>query len=350
MNTATHTANNQGKRPAFFFLLWWLVWGAGQYYAMKTAGAAPRQAITDAFISMGVLAFFSLVILSNMRYYLPGREKYLYVLIVSTALGALALLINYVAETNIFRQDTLFLEIFKASLLLRFALGFLLLACVALTGLLRRTAERQAEDAYYKQETERIAKDAELNKLRLKLQPHFLFNSLNSISALTGTQPEKARQMIQQLSAFLRGTLKKEDEGFITVEEELEQLQLYFDIEKLRFGHRLSVAVSCDESLLKLELPALLLQPVVENAIKFGLYDTLEDVCISISASKKGNALEVVISNPFDESTSIAGRGTGFGLSSVRRRLFLLFGRQDLLQTRTEAGNFITVITIPQRT
>lgn len=308
------------------------------------------HAAADAVISALVLAGFSVVILSNMRYYLPGREKYVYVLIVSLALGGLWLLITYIAETNIFKADPLFMTVFKASLGLRFAIGFLLLACITLAGLLRRTAQRQAEDAFYKQETARIAKDAELNKLRLKLQPHFLFNSLNSISALTGTQPEKARLMIQQLAAFLRGTLKKEDEGFISIEEELEQLQLYLDIEKLRFGHRLDVAINCDESLLQLKLPALLLQPVVENAIKFGLYDTIDDVCISINAVKAGYDLQVTVSNPFDETTSSPVRGTGFGLSSIGRRLFLLFGRQDLLQTKKEAGNFITVITIPQRT
>lgn len=348
MESTTTTQNRKEKSPSVFFLGWWLVWGVAQYFAMKATGVVPRHAVIDACISIMVLAGFSLVILSNMKYYLPGREKYLYVLIVSLALGGLWLLITYVAETNIFRNDYLFLVAFKASMGLRFVIAFLLLACVTLAGLLRRTALRQAEDAFYKQETERIAKDAELNKLRLKLQPHFLFNSLNSISALTGTQPEKARLMIQQLAAFLRGTLKKEDEGFISIEEELAQLQLYLDIEKLRFGHRLNVAVHCDESLLQLQLPALLLQPVVENSIKFGLYDTIDDVCISINAVKTGNALEVTVSNPFDESTSIPG--TGFGLSSIRRRLFLLFGRQDLLQTKKEEGNFITVITIPQRT
>ena len=350
MEIETSTQNRNGKSPAFFFLLWWLVWGTGQYYAMKDAGVSPVHAGADAGISMLVLAGFSVVILSNMKYYLPGREKYLYVFIVSIALGGLWLLITYIAETNIFKSNPLFLAVFKAGMLFRFAVGFLLLACVTLAGLLRRTAQRQAEDAYYKQETERIAKDAELNKLRLKLQPHFLFNSLNSISALTGTQPEKARLMIQQLAAFLRSTLKKEDEAFISIEEELAQLQLYLDIEKLRFGHRLSVEINCDAELLQLKLPALLLQPVVENAIKFGLYDTIDDVCICISATKAGNALEVTVSNPFDETTSISGTGTGFGLSSTRRRLFLLFGRQDLLQTKKEAGNFITIITIPQRT
>lgn len=347
METTT-TPNRKEKSPSFFFLCWWLVWGGLQYLSMKATGVSPGHAILDASISIMILAGFSVVILSNMKYYLPGREKYLYVIIICLALGGLWLLITYIAETNIFKEDHLFLEVFKASMGLRFAIAFLLLACVTLAGLLRRTAQRQAEDAHYKHETERIAKDAELNKLRLKLQPHFLFNSLNSISALTGTQPEKARLMIQQLAAFLRGTLRKEDEGFISIEEELSQLQLYLDIEKLRFGHRLTVAVDCDESLRQLQIPALLLQPVVENAIKFGLYDTIDDVCIRISALKTGNALELTVSNPFDENTNIPG--TGFGLSSIRRRLFLLFGRQDLLQTRKEDGNFITVITIPQRT
>ena len=341
--------NSKGKGAAFFFLLWWLVWGIGEYCTMKTAGIDSIPAGWDAFISIIVLAGFSWVILSNMKYYLPGKEKYLYVIVVCLAMSGLWLLISYIIETNIYKANPVFLIIFKSGLGVRFVFGFLLLACITLAGLLRETAQRQEEESYYKQETERIAKDAELNKLRLKLQPHFLFNSLNSISALTGTQPERARLMIQQLAAFLRGTLRKEDEGFISIEEELEQLKLYLDIEKLRFGHRLSVEINCDAALLQMQLPALLLQPVVENAIKFGLYDTIEDVCIQISAIKTGNDLVITVQNPFDEATSIPAKGTGFGLSSIRRRMFLLFGRQDLLQTKMEGNNFITIITIPQK-
>src|SRR6185369_9240642 len=89
------------------------------------------------------------------------------------------------------------------------------------------------------QETLKFSREAELATLRQQLQPHFLFNSLNSISALAGSKPEQARLMIQQLSDFLRGTIKKDDAALVTLEEELQHLQLYLDIEKVRFGHRL---------------------------------------------------------------------------------------------------------------
>ena len=241
-------------------------------------------------------------------------------------------------------------DLLHHSLSIRFSIGFLLLGCVTMISILWYNQQEQKEQLDRKTDAEKLAREAELFKLRQQLQPHFLFNSLNSISALTGTQPEKARHMIQQLSEFLRGTLKKEDAGPITIEEELQQLELYLDIEKLRFGYRLKTTVTCDAELMHLKIPSLLLQPIVENAIKFGLYDTIDEVEITISVQHINTALQIIVTNPYDPITSMPVKGTGFGLSSVRRRLFLLFGRQDLLQTKQENGNFITIITIPQIT
>ena len=119
-----------------------------------------------------------------------------------------------------------------------------------------------------------MAKESELFKLRQQLQPHFLFNSLNSINALIGNRPDEARKMVQQLSDFLRGTIKKEETQWVTLQEEMQYLQLYLDIEKVRFGNRLSTAIEIGEDVSEMTLPALILQPIVENAIKFGLYDT----------------------------------------------------------------------------
>ena len=126
-------------------------------------------------------------------------------------------------------------------------------------------------------------------------------------------------------------------------------LQLYLDIEKVRFGYRLQTNIETDEAVLQMRLPSMLLQPLVENAIKFGLYDTLGEVTIFISAKKVNDLLEVTVQNPYDESTATPLKGTGFGLSSIRRRLFLLFARQDLLQIKKEAQQFITIISIPQQ-
>jgi LytS/YehU family sensor histidine kinase len=154
--------------------------------------------------------------------------------------------------------------------------------------------------------------------------------------------------MVQQLSDFLRGTIRKEEQQWVTLQEELQYLQLYLDIEKVRFGNRLSTIIENDENTQQLKLPALLLQPIVENAIKFGLYDTTGDTVIRIHTVKQGNELIITVTNPFDPETSAPRKGTGFGLSSVNRRLSLLFGRTDLLSTATENNIFITRVKIPQ--
>jgi LytS/YehU family sensor histidine kinase len=153
--------------------------------------------------------------------------------------------------------------------------------------------------------------------------------------------------MIQQLSDFLRGTLKKEDQQWVLLGEEFQYLELYLEIEKVRFGHRLSAIISSEPACIDRKLPPMLLQPIVENAIKFGLYDTLEDITIHVKASVKGNLMEVSVENPFDPETAYPKEGTGFGLSSVNRRLFLLFGRADLLETRVNGNLYTTTIKIP---
>ena len=123
--------------------------------------------------------------------------------------------------------------------------------------------------------------------------------------------------MIQQLSDFLRGTLKKDDQQTVPLQEELEHLKLYLEIEKVRFGHRLNVQIKLDPEKLIADIPPLLMQPIVENAIKFGLYDTIDEVFISISVFMKNHYLCIEVINPFDPMTQEASRGTGFGLSSV---------------------------------
>ena len=153
--------------------------------------------------------------------------------------------------------------------------------------------------------------------------------------------------MIQQLSDFLRGTIRKDTAQLISLEEELRHLRLYLDIEKVRFGHRLQTEIICPDTCNQLQIPSLLLQPVLENAIKFGLYDTLDQVLISIQARDEKPYLYVTITNPYDPATQRV-KGTGFGLSSVQRRLFLLYSRNDLLQTSQDEHTFTTTIIIPQ--
>jgi two-component system, LytTR family, sensor kinase len=333
---------------AAVFSLWWCIWGVLHIAVLQDTGVNPLNAMADGVISNLLLAAFSLLVINNMRYYLPKREKYLYVLVISIALSALWLLIVRICLWAFYKQDPAYMEWLRHTSTIRFAYGFLMIGCMTMLSLLWYSQRAQKEEADRRADTERMAKDAELNKLRQQLQPHFLFNSLNSISALTGSQPEKARHMIQQLADLLRGTLKNEDQLWTSFEEELKYLQLYLDIEKVRFGHRLQTLITNEENVLPMKLPSMLLQPVVENAIKFGLYDTIGEVIISIDAKKVNNMLQVTVKNPFDAATAAPVKGTGFGLSSIKRRLYLLFARHDLLQIKQEEKQFITVITIPQ--
>jgi sensor histidine kinase YesM len=330
------------------FIAWWVVWSILHIAVLINYGFSPARSFADSLISNTLLAATCWLIGNNMRYYLPGKEKYWYVLTISVGLTAVWLLFARGILWLLFKNDTAYVQSLRQSSNIRFGIAFLINGCMAMISLLWHTQMEQKITDARKAEAEQIARDAELYKLRQQLQPHFLFNSLNSISALTGTQPEKARHMIQQLSDFLRGTLKKDEQQWNTLEEELQYLQLYLEIEKVRFGYRLQTNIITDDEVLQMKLPSLLLQPLVENAIKFGLYDTIGEVTISIIAKKINESLEITVENPFDAETSQTLQGTGFGISSIQRRLFLLFARHDLLKTQSVNNHFITAILIPQ--
>lgn len=219
---------------------------------------------------------------------------------------------------------------------------------VAIASVLWYRLEEQSETQARLADAKNLANQAELNKLRHQLQPHFLFNSLNSVFALTMVRPKEAGVMITKLAAFLRGNLKREDQVWVTVEEEMEYIGLYLDIEKVRFSHRLDIQIDIAEESLSYILPGTLLQPIIENAIKFGLYNTNKAVVIKIDVFIQDGLLRIKVQNPFDPQMKAAG-GTGFGLKAIKRRLYLLFGSIDLLQTEIEANNiYITTLKIPQ--
>ncbi len=244
-------------------------------------------------------------------------------------------------------EDKAYLIFLEKSMPIRFEFAVLIISFVTLLNWLMSNLTEQKENEKLHSDSEKLLKQAELEKLRQQLQPHFLFNSLNSISALVASKPAEAKKMIQQLSDFLRGTLKNDDKLLVKLSEEIEHLKLYLEIEKVRFGHRLGIEINVSDESLNCSIPSLLLQPVVENAIKFGLYDFTGDVVISIHTKVENNYLHIEVINPFDIQTQSANKGTGFGLTSLQRRLYLLYARKDLLTTQKKENNFITTLKIP---
>jgi two-component system, LytTR family, sensor kinase len=315
-------------------------------------GLSFEVALTDSTVSNTLLALACAFISNNMQYYLPKKERYWYILFISLGISGIILSLCkwiLVPLLNDKLGDSSYALFFSRSWPVRCDIIFLQAGCMTILSVLWYSSEEQQQNMQRKADAEKLSKEAELFKLRQQLAPHFLFNSLNSISALTGSQPEQARKMIQQLSDFLRGNLKKEEQQWVPLSEELQYLQLYLEIEKVRFGHRLTTLIDSDEASLSMKLPPMLLQPIVENAIKFGLYDTTEPVTITLKARAEANYVLITVCNPFDPETTRPKKGTGFGLSSVQRRLYLLFARTDLLETRIENDNIFTIIVkIPQ--
>jgi two-component system LytT family sensor kinase len=325
---------------------YWLSFAIIQTIVLHRLQLSWSTAAIDAAVSCTVLGMAVLASILVYRFYQPGNNNRIYRFIFGITITMLCCIVLQSTLKYIFATNIAYLDFLDKSMPVRFIFSLLTIAFITIIYWLLNNVLEQKENEKRKSESEQLMKEAELTKLRQQLQPHFLFNSLNSINALIATKPVEARKMTQQLSDFLRGTLKKDDQ-LVKLSEELEHLKLYLDIEKVRFGHRLNIEFNIHPESVDYKLPALLLQPIVENAIKFGLYDITDDVKISIATKVNNSLLQIEIKNPFDSETNKTKQGVGFGLSSVQRRLYLLYMRQDLLQTNQAENIFITTLKIP---
>ncbi|MEN8247959.1 MAG: histidine kinase [Bacteroidota bacterium] len=190
-------------------------------------------------------------------------------------------------------------------------------------------------------------KTAELNMLKAQINPHFIFNSLNSVSSLTLTDPKRAHEMVIQLSDFLRYSIRKNADQLVTLEQEIEAINLFLAIEKIRYGDRLGVNIKCNDETLQLKLPALILQPLIENAIKYSLYETDKESEINIECSRQEGSLLLKIINTYD-ADAVINKGEGIGLKNVRSRMNLVYNRIDLLETNKNDSLFKVTLTVPQ--
>ncbi|WP_430814299.1 sensor histidine kinase [Carboxylicivirga sp. RSCT41] len=194
----------------------------------------------------------------------------------------------------------------------------------------------------------RLLRETELNALKSQLNPHFLFNSLNSVSALTITEPDAARTMINKLSEFMRYSLKKNEDALLPLREELKNIARYLEIEKVRFGDRLLCELDIPQECKDMQVPVLILQPVFENAVKHGVYESIEPVTIRTYCRMVNSDLEISVINNFDEDGS-QRKGAGVGLANVRNRLQLIYNRNDLLTINKENHYFEVIIRLPQQ-
>lgn len=193
------------------------------------------------------------------------------------------------------------------------------------------------------------AKDAQLEMLRYQLNPHFMFNTMNAISTLIyKNENDTANEMLDKLCEFFRYSLDKNDKSKTSLRKELELTELYLSIEKVRFSSRLHVDIEVDSTVLDCQVPCMLLQPLVENAIKYAIELRKTGGSIRISAKKVAKRLLIQVIDNGQESQSKVRDGFGIGLSNTQARLRAMFnGDYDVSITNTNEGGTIVAISIP---
>jgi hypothetical protein len=233
-----------------------------------------------------------------------------------------------------------------------FLLNLILFWALGLSEQAREQGRRAAEAEAAIERAEITAQRAQLAALRLQLNPHFLFNTLNAISTLVMERDvQRADLMIERLSDFLRASLSMDPAAMIPLGEELDTAQAYLEIEAVRFEGRLNVAFECPDSLRTARVPGFMLQPLVENAIKYAVAPALRPVTVVVSAEAHGDDLVLRVTDdgdPVEAGLSLAGNGVG--LANTRARLANLYGqRADLRAGRTESG-YLAEVRLPLAT
>ncbi|MEK6649668.1 MAG: histidine kinase [Bacteroidota bacterium] len=224
--------------------------------------------------------------------------------------------------------------------------GVLLYLLAVATHYLLAAFEHSRESERRSFEAQLLARDSELKALRAQVDPHFLFNSLNSISALTSADPAAARTMTERLAAFFRASVAAGRRELLTLGEELDLARRYLEIEQVRFGERLRVQITASDEARNCRVPPLVLQPVVENAVKHGIAHAVTGGCIDILGERQGSLLHVRVTNPVDPDAPPAS-GTSFGLQAVRDRLRAMAPKDATVDARLVDDRFIVDILLP---
>jgi LytS/YehU family sensor histidine kinase len=194
-----------------------------------------------------------------------------------------------------------------------------------------------------------MIKEAEFNALKAQINPHFLFNSLNAATSLTLSDPQKARDMIINIADFFRFSLLSEKKPFWTLSDELEHALLYLEIERGRFADKLIVVSDLPIEMKDLMLPTLLLQPLVENAVKHGVYESSKPIHIHFTFENRIDYYSISIGNEINNQAGTPKKGTQTGLQNVASRLEIAYGSKQLISSQKTENQFIVKVSIPKK-
>lgn len=339
------------NKSIFIYSITWLVICALFAFALfYFYDFEAKTAALDSLVFNGIFFGLGLAYWFNVRYNSFEKSQLLNLVVSHLAALVLSVSLAIFLSKSILTSvlvDEEYINFLNESIPWRAALGLMYYSIIILVYYLILYYDDLNQKTNERSQLETMLKSSELEMLKSQINPHFIFNSLNSIASLTIISPEKAREMVIKLSEFLRYSLEKDNDQMNTMEDELNNIILYLDIEKVRFGDRLSVKTDISKESLHLKLPNLILQPLFENAIKHGIYESLEKITVSLKTWQDQNILRVEISNQFDPQAT-GKKGKGIGLKNVGERLRLIYGVPQLVFTEKTDNLFTVRLDIPQ--
>jgi two-component system, LytTR family, sensor kinase len=333
------------------YILVWVIFAVIQtsieYFVFNTSLGF---AISDSLVFNFLFVILGIAIWYPVRYMSFSDKRViqgiLNHLILGLAMLSLWIFSGYFILKIFIGGDTSMLNFLDSSMPYRSVMGTLIFILLIMLYYLMVYSENLKQKINNEANLKTLVREAELSALKAQINPHFLFNSLNSISSLTMRDPSRARKMIIELSEFLRYSLKHKEKEVTSLEEEIGNITKYLEIEKIRFEGRLIFEMDVPESCKNLRLPNMILQPLFENAIKHGVYESLEPVTIRMTSECSENYLALTIKNNYDPSL-IPRKGAGIGLKNIGSRLKLIYGKDGLISTVGEEGIFTVLLKIP---
>jgi len=328
---------------------WWILpISIHSFVLWKTYHLSGQFIVADAVVSFIIFAVLGLSLWYMVRYSTIDLNQWQKILQNHlVAMGIIFLIWLGLTYTILIGILPNYMVIFKDSILWRVLLFLPVYLLIVSTYYLFSSVEKSKNQQLQQSIMEAHIRDAELEALKSQINPHFLFNSLNSASSLTLTNPGLSREMIINISDFFRFTLLSAKKPFTTLGKEIEHAMLYLEIEKARFGDKIQIESNLPADLESLEVPSLILQPLVENAVKHGVYESTHEIVISFFYEIVGEKLKIRIANGLDSDAGSSKKGTATGLKNVASRLAITYGMQDLLQIDKLESEFVVTLWLP---
>lgn len=341
---------NSTRFRLVYALVWTLIAVAQAVINKFILGEEILIALVDSAVHIGLFALMGLAILPLVNYSKLDSENLTNTLITHFVTAALLIAfwvwLCYAILAFIFPTESLYLIVIRDMSGLRIAQGVSFYFLLVMNYYLIMYYDNSRKQSVREAELIGKVKEAELSMLKSQLNPHFIFNSLNSLSYLTLTDAPKAQEMVINLANFLRFSLNSPDK-LVTLNEELKAIEQYLSIEKVRFEERLDILIDCQEEARTLKLPSMMLQPLVENAVKYGVYESVKGNHILVKCRAEKNGLIVSVTNDF-EAVGVPKKGAGVGLNNVQERLKLVYSQDNLLNIYKTKNEFTVEIYVPQ--